>query len=72
MTPFWAPLQLPGVFTIPGKSPLGTQEPSADSFLAGGEARAELSGISWSKPGLGEGGDVEMRNHRARGAEGEV
>lgn len=52
---FWAPLQLPGVFMMPGKSPLGTQEPSADSFPAGGEARAELSGISWSKPGLGEG-----------------
>lgn len=56
---------------MPGKSPLGTQEPSADSF-AGGEARAELSGISWRKPGLGEGADVEMRNHRVRGAEGEV
>lgn len=57
---------------IPGKSPLGTQELSADSFLAGGEARAELSGISWSKPGLGEGCDVKMRNHRVRRAEGEV
>lgn len=52
---FWAPLQLPGVFMIPGKSSLGTQEPSADSFLAGGEAKAELSEVSWSKPGLGEG-----------------
>lgn len=56
MTVFWAPLQLPGVLMILEKSPLGTQEPSADSFLAGGEARAELSGISWSKPGLGKGG----------------
>lgn len=57
-------LQLPGVFMILEKSPLGTQEPSADSLVADGESRAELSGMSWSKPGLGEGGEVEMRNHR--------
>lgn len=46
---FWAPLQLPGVFMIPGKSPLGTQEPSAEtpSSLV---VKQELSSVEY--PGV--------------------
>jgi len=56
---FQAPLQLPGVFTLPGKSPLGTWAPSAEApFSFAVDARATLSRIYWCKPGLGEEGDV--------------
>lgn len=54
----------PGILGSPA-APRGVHDPRKippwhtgtfcrDSFLAGGEARAELSRISWSKPGLGE------------------